>query len=85
MREICTLLVSCLDRSLGTANPKRTEENNMTAIILTRVDECRHMARYYKLDIKPTLFGECSLVRRWRRIGRAGTVRIETYSSQGPT
>ncbi|WP_368508578.1 WGR domain-containing protein [Bradyrhizobium lupini] len=41
------------------------------------------MARFYKLDIQPTLFGECSVVREWGRIGRAGTVRIETYSSRG--
>ncbi|WP_442868383.1 WGR domain-containing protein [Bradyrhizobium sp. CCBAU 11445] len=35
------------------------------------------MARFYKLDVQPTLFGECSLVRVWGRIGRAGTVRVE--------
>ncbi|WP_420869890.1 WGR domain-containing protein [Bradyrhizobium septentrionale] len=29
------------------------------------------------------IFGECSLFRQWGRIGRAGTVRIETYQSQG--
>ncbi|MBC9883705.1 WGR domain-containing protein [Bradyrhizobium sp. INPA01-394B] len=55
----------------------------MTAIIVTRVDMHRNVARLYKLDIQPTLFGECSLVREWGRIGRAGTVRIETYSSRG--
>ncbi|MEH2560074.1 putative DNA-binding WGR domain protein [Bradyrhizobium algeriense] len=55
----------------------------MTAIMLTRVDHHYNMARYYKLDIQPTLFGECSLVREWGRIGRAGTVRIEAYSSRG--
>ncbi|MEY9591047.1 putative DNA-binding WGR domain protein [Bradyrhizobium yuanmingense] len=35
------------------------------------------------LDIRPTLFGECSLVREWGRIGRAGTVRIKTCRSRG--
>ncbi|MDE5440412.1 WGR domain-containing protein [Bradyrhizobium sp. CSA207] len=55
----------------------------MTAIMLTRVDERRNMARYYKLDIQPTLFGESSLVREWGRIGRAGTVRIEAYPTRG--
>lgn len=55
----------------------------MTAITVTRVDRHRNVARFYKLDIQPTLFGECSLVREWERIGRAGTVRIETYSSRG--
>lgn len=37
----------------------------MTAIILTRIDNHRNMARFYKLDVQPTLFGECSLVREW--------------------
>ncbi|EJN16293.1 hypothetical protein PMI42_00128 [Bradyrhizobium sp. YR681] len=55
----------------------------MTAIMLTRIDNDRNMARFYKLDVQPTLFGECSLVREWGRIGRAGTVRIETYRSRG--
>lgn len=55
----------------------------MTAIMLTHIDNSRNMARFYKLDIQPTLFGGCSLVRQWGRIGCAGTVRIETYSSRG--
>jgi predicted DNA-binding WGR domain protein len=33
----------------------------MTAIMLTRIDNHRNMARFYKLDVEPTLFGECSL------------------------
>jgi predicted DNA-binding WGR domain protein len=41
------------------------------------------MARFYKIDIQPTLFGECSLVREWGRIGRAGAVRVETYPTRG--
>jgi predicted DNA-binding WGR domain protein len=55
----------------------------MTAIMLTRIDSRRSMARFYKMAIQPTLFGESSLVREWGRIGRAGTVRIETYPSRG--
>ncbi len=55
----------------------------MTALMLTRINDCRNEARFYKLDIQPTLFGECSLVREWGRLGRAGTVRIETYPSRG--
>jgi predicted DNA-binding WGR domain protein len=41
------------------------------------------MARFYKLDIQPTLFGDWSLVREWGRIGRAGTVRTQAYPSRG--
>ncbi|MGL3214034.1 WGR domain-containing protein [Bradyrhizobium sp. BR 1433] len=55
----------------------------MTAIMLTRIDDRRNMERFYKLDIQPTLFGEWSLVREWGRIGRAGTVRVETHGSRG--
>lgn len=55
----------------------------MTAIVLTRVDEAENMARFYKLDVQPTLFGDWSLVREWGRIGRAGTVRIEAHATRG--
>jgi predicted DNA-binding WGR domain protein len=40
------------------------------AINLLRIDEDSNMARFYKLDVQPTLFGEWSLVREWGRIGR---------------
>lgn len=53
----------------------------MTAIVLTRVDAEKNMARFYKLDVQPTLFGEWSLVREWGRIGRGGTVREAAYRS----
>ena len=55
----------------------------MTAIMLTRTDSSRNMARYYKLDVQPTLFGEWTFLREWGRIGRAGTVRLETHSTRG--
>jgi predicted DNA-binding WGR domain protein len=51
--------------------------------MLTRFNDRRNMARFYKLDVQPTLFGEWSVVREWGRIGRAGTVRIETHRSRG--
>jgi predicted DNA-binding WGR domain protein len=54
----------------------------MTAITFTRTDRRRNMARFYKLDVQPTLFGEWSLVREWGRIGRAGTVRVEAHPSR---
>ena len=54
----------------------------MTAIMLTRINDRRNMARFYKLDVQPTLFGEWSFIREWGRIGRAGTVRTETHKSR---
>jgi predicted DNA-binding WGR domain protein len=51
--------------------------------MLTLIDNRRNMARFYKLDVQPTLFGQWSVVREWGRIGRAGTVRIETHQTRG--
>ena len=55
----------------------------MTAIVLTRIDGHRKMARFYKLDVQLSLFGEWSLVREWGRIGRAGTVSVEMHPTRG--
>ena len=55
----------------------------MTAIMLTRIDDRRNMARFYKLDIQPTLFGEWTFLREWGRIGRAGTVRRSLHPTRG--
>jgi predicted DNA-binding WGR domain protein len=55
----------------------------MTAINLVRVEQNRNVARFYKLDVQPTLFGEWSLVREWGRIGRPGTVFIEMHRTRG--
>ncbi|WP_338828337.1 WGR domain-containing protein [Bradyrhizobium sp. 27S5] len=55
----------------------------MTAIMLTRIDNSRNMARLYKLDVQPTLFGGWTLVREWGRIGQSGTVRAEFHASRG--
>lgn len=42
-------------------------------------DQHRNMARFYKLNVQPTLFDEWAVVREWGRIGSAGTVRIKSY------
>jgi predicted DNA-binding WGR domain protein len=55
----------------------------MSAITLTRVDHRCDVARFYKLDVQPTLFGGWSVVREWGRIGRAGTVRTEHHTTRG--
>ena len=52
------------------------------SLTLTRSDPARNMARFYKLDLQPTLFGDWSLIREWGRIGRAGTVRTATYPTE---
>jgi predicted DNA-binding WGR domain protein len=55
----------------------------MTALYLTRVSAAENMQRFYKFDIQPTLFGEWLVVWEWGRIGRPGTVRVETHHSRG--
>jgi predicted DNA-binding WGR domain protein len=54
----------------------------MTALTLTRQDPERNMARYYRLDVQPDLFGGWALWREWGRIGRAGTVRRDPFADQ---
>jgi predicted DNA-binding WGR domain protein len=53
----------------------------MTADNLTRIDAEKNMARFYKLDVQPTLFGEWAVIREWGRIGRGGTVRSTPYDN----
>jgi predicted DNA-binding WGR domain protein len=53
----------------------------MSAAYLTRVDPARNMARFYKLDVQPTLFGEFAVAKEWGRIGRAGQVRSTPFPS----
>lgn len=48
----------------------------MSDVYLTRVDASQNMARYYRMTVQPTLFGEWSVVREWGRLGRGGQVRV---------
>jgi predicted DNA-binding WGR domain protein len=48
--------------------------------MLFRIDPERNMARFYKIDVQRTLFGEWAVVREWGRIGRTGTVRSTPYA-----
>lgn len=54
----------------------------MSAVYLVRVDASRNMARYYRMSVQPTLFGEWSVVREWGRVGRGGQVRASPYPSE---
>ena len=54
----------------------------MTApVILRRVDPARNMARFYRLQMQPTLFGGVTLIREWGRIGQAGTCRHDQHDT----
>ena len=44
----------------------------MAAAVLRRIDDAQNMARFYELDIQPTLFGDIGVIRHWGRIGSRG-------------
>lgn len=44
----------------------------MEPVALRRIDPDKNMARFYQVDVSPTLFGEWAVVRRWGRIGSVG-------------
>ncbi|WP_346294336.1 WGR domain-containing protein [Sphaerothrix gracilis] len=51
----------------------------MTEVYLRRRDPARNVARFYRMHVVPTLFGEWSLVREWGRIGSGGQVKASTF------
>ena len=50
---------------------------------LTRIDPEQNMRRFYRLALQPDLFGGCSLVREWGRIGRGGQILRQEFESEG--
>lgn len=46
---------------------------------LERIDHAKNMARYYRLSVVETLFGEWAMVREWGRIGRRGHSREHVF------
>lgn len=50
---------------------------------LRRIDPNANMARFYHIDLAPTLFGEVAVLRHWGRIGTNGRTTIETWPSIG--
>lgn len=55
----------------------------MSGVYLTRRDPTRNLARFYRMLIVPTLFGEWVLLREWGRIGSGGTVRADAFPNAG--
>ncbi len=42
------------------------------SVRMTRIDREKNMARWYEIDVQPTLFGEYTVERHWGRIGYSG-------------
>lgn len=51
----------------------------MSCQLLYRVDPDLNMARFYRVEVLPDLFGEIIVERRWGRIGGGGQFRDESY------
>ena len=54
-----------------------------TALQLCRIDPQQNMQRFYRLCLQPDLFGGCTLIREWGRIGSGGRVRHDAFQSEG--
>ena len=50
----------------------------MYTVALRRIDPARNMARFYAVEVMPTLFGQWAVVRRWGRVNTDGR-RSETW------
>ncbi len=49
---------------------------------MTRIDPQQNMARWYEIDVQPTLFGEYTVERHWGRIGAVGQSKTFWFSNE---
>jgi predicted DNA-binding WGR domain protein len=49
---------------------------------LRRIDPARNMARFYRVSVGRSLFGDFSVVREWGRIGTIGRVRVDLFENE---
>lgn len=61
-----------LDRRAEFADNHIMELTATTPVHLIHVDPDVNMARFYGIELQPTLFGEMSVLRTWGRIGTNG-------------
>ncbi len=77
-----TNFAKSLDR-LTTPNDTGTMELTATTPVhLVHVDPGVNMARFYGIELQPTLFGEVSVFRTWGRIGTNGQAMRVTYDNE---
>lgn len=53
----------------------------MSCQLLHRIDPDLNMARFYRVEVSPDLFGAVIVERRWGRIGSRGQCRSSSYPS----
>jgi len=66
-------------RKLLETNP----DDPTVTTVLHRVDRSRNMARFYCLQVTPSLFGDAALVRSWGRLDTPGRIRIDLFGTRG--
>jgi predicted DNA-binding WGR domain protein len=49
---------------------------------MTRVDPGQNMARWYEIDVQPTLFGDFTVERHWGRIGSNGQTKAFWFPNE---
>lgn len=54
----------------------------MTPALLTRIDTDLNMARFYRVETLPDLFGGVQVIREWGRIGTGGR-RLSHWCATG--
>ncbi len=52
-----------------------------SSVLLHRIDDSKNMARFYAMEVSPTLFGETCVTRNWGRIGTRGRTRLDTFAT----
>ena len=55
--------------------------SGMSAIYMERSDHTRNLARFYRVEIQRTLFGDWAVVCRWGRIGTHGRTQQDWFAS----
>ena len=53
----------------------------MSCQLLYRVDPDLNMARFYRVEVLPDLFGDITVERHWGRIGGRGQSQSASYQS----
>ncbi|WP_254436081.1 WGR domain-containing protein [Ruegeria arenilitoris] len=71
-----------LDRWAEFADNRVMELSATTPVHLIHVDPDVNMARFYGIELQPTLFGEVCVLRTWGRIGTNGQAMMVTYDDE---
>jgi predicted DNA-binding WGR domain protein len=53
------------------------------SISIRRLDPSKNMARFYRITIEQSLFGDVLLVKSWGRIGTRGRAKVYEFANDG--